>query len=154
MPLWMPRSSRSSPSFSSRSSVLASACETSVKTAMLEPQDVPDALLAAREALAALRRPAAAQVVRLDLVRRHAGLGLHGDVLRLPAHAQFLDAVAAVLDRDALDLLVAPRIDVGIALDRGLREDAGGKQGQEEETRAHGPIVGSRWRAKRRNVGW
>src|SRR5687767_6081102 len=100
MPLWMPRSARNSPRFSARSSALASSSETSVKTAILEVEDVPDALLAARKAFAAFRGPAAGQVVRLQLVRGHAGLGLHRHALRLAAHAHLVDAVGLVLGAD------------------------------------------------------
>src|SRR5829696_4365117 len=110
MPPWMPRSSRSSPRFSARSSALASSSETSVKTAMSEAQEVPDALLAFGEAVAALGGAAARQVAGLQLVRGHVRLRLDGDVLRLPAHAHFLDAVGVVLGLDALDLLVLARV--------------------------------------------
>src|SRR6187549_2990101 len=96
MPLWMPRSSRSSPRFSARSSAMASSCETSVKTAMSEPEDVPDALLALGEAVASVPRAAARLVGGLQFVGGRA-LGLHGDALRLAAHAHLVDAVALVL---------------------------------------------------------
>src|SRR5881275_813840 len=143
MPLWMPRSSCSSPRFSARSSAVASSCDTSVKTAMSPAQDVPDALLAFREAVAVLRGAAARHVRRLDLVRRRPVLRLHGHALRLPAHAHLVDPVVLVLGGDVLDLLVLARIELAFAFDGGLGEGGQGAQkGKKDKTLAHSRIVG------------
>src|SRR5438445_506828 len=92
---------------------------------------------------------AAAGVRRLDLVRGHVALGLHGDALSLARVADFVDLHRVVLDVDVLDLLVLARIGWRGLLHRGssrglrhggaIREQ--GDEGEEAET--HQAIVGS-----------
>src|SRR3954468_2535286 len=134
MPLWIPRIALISPRFSARTRARASSSETSVKTAISEPEDVPDALLALREALAALGRAAARLVGGLQLVRRRAGLGLHRDALCLAADPHLVDAVVLVLGAEVLDLLVLARVEGAFALDGSLGEGRSGAQdGNQEE---------------------
>src|SRR5215469_9048804 len=109
MPPSMPRSSRRGPSPRRWTSASASSNPTSVKTATArsELEDVPpDPRTAVAGAGIRLAFAARTLVVGHDLVGRRAIFGLYGDVLRLAADAEFVDRIAAVLDVDALDLLV------------------------------------------------
>src|SRR5689334_14329962 len=111
MPPSMPRRSRTGPSPRRCTSASASCNPTSVQTATARSalEDVPpgprSAVAGARIRLAFVARTLA---VGHDLVRGRVGFGLYGDVLRLAADAKFVDRIAAVLDVDALDLLVLP----------------------------------------------
>src|SRR5690349_16069073 len=105
----MPRSSRRGPSPRRCTSASASSNPTSVKTATVcsELEDVPpDPRTAVPGARFRLALAARTLVVGQDLVGRRVGLRLDGDVLGLAADAEFVDLVAAVLDVDALNLLV------------------------------------------------
>src|SRR5574343_162951 len=133
MPPSMPRRACSEPSWSAFRSLPASASETWVNTAIggeknqetggnaggawmralrarpgargSELHHVPHAC--AGGGLGAVARTVAHAVGGLHLVfGQGAHLGLHGDALCLPAHAQFVDAAATVFHADALGALV------------------------------------------------
>src|SRR5205085_2632557 len=100
-----------------------------------------DPLLPPGETVTVLAGPAARVVVRLQLVRRCPGLGLHGHALRLAAHPHLVDAVVLVLGLQMFDLLVLARVE-RVAFDGRLRERGRSEEGDQEQALAHAPIVG------------
>jgi hypothetical protein len=88
-----------------------------------EFQDVPDA-----------------RAIAAHLVFGHAGLGLHGDALRLAAVTQLVHAATGVFNAHALDALAVPAGGLRVPLERGGRGARGSGPGPAQRRSPQGRI--------------